>query len=171
MRQCERGRPAAVHCPGVRPCKRGEPAAVPYPGVRPRKRGRPAHALLACAAGLRRHLIPCERGEPAAVPYPGVRPCKRGRPAAVPYPGLRRPATCCLRRKADGTGSEKSFRSDISKRMKPRDWTPKAGRAQSLAHQLAMVHGERCTVATPHGGFPAACGIQNCFARRACTKR
>ena len=74
VRQCERGRPAAVHCPGVRPCKRGEPAAVPYPGVRPRKRGRPAHALLACAAGLRRHLIPCERGEPAAVPYPGVRP-------------------------------------------------------------------------------------------------
>ena len=62
-------------------------ASVPYPGVRPRKRGRPAHALLACAAGLRRHLIPCERGEPAAVPYPGVRPCKRGRPAAVPYPG------------------------------------------------------------------------------------
>jgi len=58
VRQCERGRPAAVHCPGVRPCKRGEPAAVPYPGVRPRKRGRPAHALLACAAGLRRHLIP-----------------------------------------------------------------------------------------------------------------
>ena len=55
-------------------------ASVPYPGVRPRKRGRPAHALLACAAGLRRHLIPCERGEPAAVPYPGVRPCKRGRP-------------------------------------------------------------------------------------------
>ena len=49
MRQCERGRPAAVHCPGVRPCKRGEPAAVPYPGVRSRKRGRPAHALLACA--------------------------------------------------------------------------------------------------------------------------
>ena len=147
------GRPAAVHYPGVRPCKRGEPAAVPYPGVRPRKRGRPAHALLACAAGLRRHLIPasgrppcgsvsaagrrlyiapacgrasvpypgvrprkrgrpahallacaaglrrhlipCERGEPAAVPYPGVRPCKRGRPAAVPYAGLRRPATCC----------------------------------------------------------------------------
>ena len=43
--------------------------------------------VLACAAGLRRHLIPCERGEPAAVPYPGVRPCKRGRPAAVPYPG------------------------------------------------------------------------------------
>ena len=40
----ERGRPAAVHCPGARPCKRGEPAAVPYPGVRPRKRGRPAHA-------------------------------------------------------------------------------------------------------------------------------
>ena len=79
VRQCERGRPAAVHCPGVRPCKRGEPAAVPYPGVRPRKRGRPAHALLACAAGLRRHLIPCERGAPAAVPYPGVRPCKRGR--------------------------------------------------------------------------------------------
>ena len=70
-------------------------ASVPYPGVRPRKRGRPAHALLACAAGLRRHLIPCERGEPAAVPYPGVRPCKRGRPAAVPYAGLRRPATCC----------------------------------------------------------------------------
>ena len=68
-------------------------ASVPYPGVRPRKRGRPAHALLACAAGLRRHLIPCERGEPAAVPYPGVRPCKRGRP--VPYAGLRRPATCC----------------------------------------------------------------------------
>ena len=67
-------------------------ASVPYPGVRPRKRGRPAHALLACAAGLRRHLIPCERGEPAAVPYPGVRPCKRGRPAAVPYPGLRPPA-------------------------------------------------------------------------------
>ena len=89
VRQCERGRPAAVHCPGVRPCKRGEPAAVPYPGVRPRKRGRPAHALLACAAGLRRHLIPCERGEPAAVPYPGVRPCKRGRRAAVPYPSLR----------------------------------------------------------------------------------
>ena len=70
-------------------------ASVPYPGVRPRKRGRPAHALLACAAGLRRHLIPCERGEPAAVPYPGVRPSKRGRPAAVPYAGLRRPATCC----------------------------------------------------------------------------
>jgi len=70
-------------------------ASVPYPGVRPRKRGRLAHALLACAAGLRRHLFPCERGEPAAVPYPGVRPCKRGRPAAVPYAGLRRPATCC----------------------------------------------------------------------------
>ena len=80
-------------------------------------------------------------------------------------------ARICLRRKADGTGSEKSCRSDISRRMEPRDWTPKAGRAQSLAHQLAMVHGERCTVATPHGGFPAACGIQNCFARRACTKR
>ena len=66
VRQCERGRPAAVHCPGVRPCKRGEPAAVPYPGVRPRKRGRPA-----------------------AVPYPGLRPCERGEPAAVPYPGVR----------------------------------------------------------------------------------
>ena len=88
VRQCERGRPAAVHCPGVRPCKRGEPAAVPYPGVRPRKRGRPAAVPY---PGLR----PCERGEPAAVPYPGVRPCKRGRPAAVPYAGLRRPATCC----------------------------------------------------------------------------
>ena len=68
--------------------------------------------VLACAAGLRRHLIPCERGEPAAVPYPGVRPrkrgrpahallacaaglrrhlipCERGEPAAVPYPGVR----------------------------------------------------------------------------------
>ena len=83
VRQCERGRPAAVHCPGVRPCKRGEPAAVPYPGVRPRKRGRPA-----------------------AVPYPGLRPCERGRPAAVHAPASGRvsaaslrpyliPATCC----------------------------------------------------------------------------
>ena len=44
-------------------------ASVPYPGVRPRKRGRPAHALLACAAGLRRHLIPCERGEPCYMLY------------------------------------------------------------------------------------------------------
>ena len=64
VRQCERGESAAVHCPSVRPCKRGEPVAVPYPGVRPRKRGRPAHALLACAAGLRRHLIPASGRPP-----------------------------------------------------------------------------------------------------------
>ena len=74
VRQCERGRPAAVHCPGVRPCKRGEPAAVPYPGVRPRKRGRPA-----------------------AVPYPGLRPCERGRPAAVHAPASGRVSAASLR--------------------------------------------------------------------------
>ena len=46
--------------------------------------------VLACAAGLRRHLIPCERGEPAAVPYPGVRPSKAGlRPYLIPASGLR----------------------------------------------------------------------------------
>ena len=39
-------------------------ASVPYPGVRPRKRGRPAHALLACAAGLRPHLIPASGRPP-----------------------------------------------------------------------------------------------------------
>ena len=58
VRQCERGRPAAVHCPGVRPCKRGEPAAVPYPGVRPR----------ASAAGLRPYLIPAS-GRVSAAGY------------------------------------------------------------------------------------------------------
>ena len=83
VRQCERGRPAAVHCPGVRPCKRtlsrrASAQARPACACSARMCGRPAAAPY---LGLRPSV---------AVPYPGVRPSKAGlRPYLIPASGLR----------------------------------------------------------------------------------